>query len=244
MQLPEKLELAPIVEATFELRFQPAKESAADLLVGMLYSNNGLQAYQQRVRALPVANVPRSIRDSDPNLKYLASHQLSGSGSHLMVGDHVLGLSCTAYDGWDELKKSVKILLEAAKGTNLIGPVERYSLKAMNILPTPVGKALEALNARFEIAGRKAEEQGFHFRTEFVSERLTTIIELAPNANVTIEGQVKSGTLITLDTIRSSDAEEIWSKSDKCLHEVHTELKTLFFSLLTEATIETLKPTW
>jgi uncharacterized protein (TIGR04255 family) len=244
MTLPEKLGRAPIVEATFELRFQPAKESAADLLVGMLYSDPSLPAYRQRVRTLPVANVPRSIRDSDPNLKYLASHQLSGDGRHLMIGDRVLGVSKTHYEGWAELQASVKVLLQAARRTDLIGAIERYSLKALNILPVAAGEALDALNGKFEIAGRKATEQGFHFRTEFVTGRLTTIVELATNAKVTVDGQLKSGLLIALDTIRGSDAAEIWTDTDGCLREAHDELKGLFFSLLTKNIIEALEPSW
>ena len=240
LSLPEKLDRPPIVEAAFELRFEPRKESAADLLVGLLYTS--LKSYQQRVQALPAANVPRPIRDTDPRLRYLASHQLSGDGEHVLIGDRALSLSKTKYRGWRELKESIKALLQAARGTELIGLLERYSLKAVNILPVEPGQALGSLNAKFEIANRPAAEQGFQFRTEFVSGELTTIIEIAANANVTIEGQVKSGMLIGVDTVRSKGAEGLWDDMERRLEELHSELKNLFFELLTPATIKALGP--
>lgn len=220
------------------------KEAAADLLFGMFYANPKLTQYRQKVQTLPVANVPRQFREGDPNLKYLASHQLSSDGSHIMVGDHVLGLSQTRYRGWSELKNSVKVMLQVARGTQLIGSVERYSLKALNVLPVEYGSALEKINGKFEIAGRIATDKGFHFRTEFTTEQVTTIVEITTNAKVAIDNQVRAGMLITLDTIQSANAESIWSDLDSCLEKVHWELKSLFFNLLTEETIESFGPTW
>jgi uncharacterized protein (TIGR04255 family) len=161
-----------------------------------------------------------------------------------VIGDRVLGVSKTKYHGWSELKDSAKIVLEVAQQTKLIGAVERYSLKAVNILSVEGGSALEKLNGKFEIAGRNATDRGFRFRTEFVSNELTTIAEIATNASVTVDGQLKSGMLITLDTLRAEGAEQIWNDTDACLERVHIELKSLFFDLLTPATIQSLEPTW
>ncbi len=242
MLLPQKLARPPIVEAAFELRFEPRKQSAADLLVGLLYSSPSLKSYQQRVHALPAASMPRPIRDNDPRLRYLASHQLSGDGEHVLIGDRVLGLSKTKYRGWGELKESIKALMQAARGTELLGSLERYSLKALNILPVEPSGALGSLNAKFEIANGPAPEQGFQFRTEFVSGEFTTIVEIAASANLTIEGQVKSGMLISVDTVRSKGAEGIWDDMERRLEELHRELKHQFFELLTPATVKALGP--
>ena len=113
----------------------------------------------------------------------------------------------------------MKTLLRAARETELIGTLERYSLKAVNILPIEAGKALAALNAKFEVANRPASEQGFQFRTEFSSGELTTIIELIANANVTVEGQVKSGLLIGVESSprrkRSTERRKKWGRSPR-----------------------------
>jgi uncharacterized protein (TIGR04255 family) len=241
-RLPEKLGRAPIIEAAFELRFQPSKEGAADILLGLLYTK--LEQYRQKVQALPVASVPRPMRESEPNLRYLATHQLSGNRTHLLIGDRVLGMTRTSYLGWRNFKEGVKAVLRAAQETDLIGKVERYSLKATNLLPSEPGQVLDALNARFEIAGRAATQYGFHFRTEFVSGELTTIVEITTNANVLVEAQSKFGMLVTLDTIRASGADAIWTEAEGRVEELHVELKELFFNLLTPATIEGLEPVY
>lgn len=54
-KLPEKLRKQPVVEAIFELRFAPAKESVGDILVGMIYSK--FPAYE-KIEPLPIASVP------------------------------------------------------------------------------------------------------------------------------------------------------------------------------------------
>ncbi|SRR5229473_6705637 len=241
-RLPAKLGKAPVVEVTFEVRFSPAKESTGDVLIGLLYSK--FPDYQ-KVETLPVAAVPRDVRDNDPNLRYLASHRLSTGAKSINVGDRVVVVSDGGpYQGWRDFLPHIAKVLDVVRQTGLAQTVERYSLKFVNVLPPRDGKQLEQINGRFEIAGRLAPEQGFRFRTEIVSGNFTTIIELIPNARTTSQTESREGLLVLVDTIRMLSVEDIWDNSIPRLDELHELLKSAFFELLTVETINSLDPVW
>lgn len=241
---PAKLTTIPILEAIFEVRFSPVTEGAGDVLVGLLYS--GFPDYS-KVIALPAAAIPREARDRDPNLRYQPSHQLAGEKNRIQIGDRVVSLSEGApYGGWGTLRSQILTLIAAVKATKLVGGVERYSLKYVNLIEAEVGKQLSRINGKFEVAGAPASEQGFRFRTELVSDGFTSIVEIIPGAVVQIAAPAssKSGILVQVDVVRMSSVEDIWQDAQPRLEELHRKAKTLFFSILTKDTIDSLGPTW
>lgn len=169
--LPKRLENPPLIESVFELRFEPSQERAADLLPGVFFAK--LPSFTKLLESLPVSAIPRAVRDADPNMRFLPSHRLSGDNRFLMFGDRVLAFSqITPYPGWEKVKTGIEEALKVMKGTGFAKRVERYSLKAVNLLPVPAGKQLQTLSARFEVAGRPAEEQGFHLSNRICREEL------------------------------------------------------------------------
>ncbi|MGH7933700.1 MAG: TIGR04255 family protein [Candidatus Binataceae bacterium] len=243
--LPKRLERPPLVEAIFELRFASERESVGDLLPGLLYRN--LQSSYERVEALPLANVPREIREKDPNLKYLPSRQFSGGSRRILVGDHVVAISQRRpYEGWHSFRDHIIGLATYLKDTDLIQNVERYSLKGLNVVPSSQGGQLGLLNAKFEIEGRPAPEKGFHFRTEIESGELLIIVEIAPNATVQYPDQEQpTGLLISVDGIGIvTSTSEFWVQSPNEIDELHDCVKRHFFGLLTSDALEVLGPIW
>jgi len=241
-KLPEKLVKAPLLETVFEIRFRPSKQSASELLLGLLYSK--LPEYQELQR-LPVADVPRQIRDSDPNLQYAASHGLSSDTRHILVGDRVVAFSQTApYVSWTDFQQRIVKVIAAVRETNLIEKTERYSLKAINLIEAEEGSQLSVLNGRFEIAGRTATDRGFHFRSEFLDDNVLTILEITGGAKLSVRSETKSGLLIQLDSIRTNETEGIWDEPQLRVDQLHVILKQLFFNTLTAETINRFEPVW
>jgi uncharacterized protein (TIGR04255 family) len=242
--LPHELRKAPLVESIFEFRFSSTREPLAEILVGLLYA--GLPEDQTKLEPLPLANVPREIREKDANLRYLASHRLNYANNHISVGDHMLAFSQTIpYGGWAQFQDHVERMLRASLDTKLIQTIDRYSLKAVNIVPAQEGAQLSLLNGRFEVGGNPAPERGFRFRTELISEDLTTILEIITGANASLpNGEIRSGLLVQLDALRQSEAEGIRTDPGARLRQLHDSLKSTFFSLFTELTIRAFEPVW
>jgi uncharacterized protein (TIGR04255 family) len=241
-KLPQRLKKAPVVEAVFELRFAPVKESAGDVLVGLLYS-----AFQnfQTIEPLPLSSIPREAREKDDHLRYLASHRLTGDGRHLIVGDRVVGLAYSpVYKGWTSFQGEIRELLAAVHETKLIQNPERISIKFVNIVPALPDKQLSILNARFEIANQMAPERGFRFRTEVASGEYITIIEIVTNTAANLPEGVRSGLLLNVDTLRTAAIQDIWKTPAEYLDQLHAIVRQVFFSLLTTEALNDLGPEW
>jgi uncharacterized protein (TIGR04255 family) len=241
-KLPEKLKHPPVVEAIFELRFAPAKESVGDILVGILYSQFG---GFQKIEPLPLATVPREVRDKNPNLQYLASHRLAGDGKHIIVGDRVVGFGYSpTYQGWTRFREEIVCLLTAVRKTDLVTTAERYSLKYINLLAATPQEQLSLLNARFELAGQPLSHEGFRFRTERHDDGIITIVELITGARVQLPDDNREGLLLTVDTICGESPNKVLDEPYRYLDQLHLSAKATFFGLLTDDTMNVLGPEW
>jgi len=146
--LPEKLRKPPVVECIFEVRFPPAKEGAGELLTGLLYSKLG---DFEKIDALPAANIPAPVRETDPNLRYTFARRLSHGNERVFVGDRSAAFSQVGeYGGWTQFRAKCTRFLRALDETRLLGTMERYSLKFTNVIDS---KSLAPLNAHFELGG-------------------------------------------------------------------------------------------
>lgn len=243
LKLPHHLARAPLAEVTFELRFKPAQSSIAQLLPGLVFAKLG--GKYGRSEATPFASFPPQIREIDPNLRYQPEYRLSGDTASVLIGERVAGVSTTApYEGWRHFRPRVLEFLEILQTSQLIEKVERFSIKATNIIPAPGGQ-FDLLNLRLEIGGIKPSENGFRLRTEISDKTLVRIIEIATNATIQFRsGETMSGLLLSLDCVRILEGEDFWSIHTKAIDEVHDQLKELFFGLITQASLESLGPSY
>nr|WP_281720290.1 TIGR04255 family protein [Nitrosomonas nitrosa] len=239
---PQVLRNSPLREVIFQLRFIPSQPEAGDLLPGLLYP--ALHKEYSDMMTLPVATVPRQIRNQNPEMRYMASHRFS-SGSHsVQIGDHSVLLQTTEYPGWSEFKNKVVTLLDALKKTEIVKQVERFSFKYINLIAASESeRQLQFLKVHIELSGRTPNEKGFLLREESIEGKFITVTQVAPNttAKVSTLAHEISGLLIDVDTIRQV-GNEFWTDHVSLLEEGHAIAKRNFFSLLTEATLQKLEP--
>ena len=233
---------SPLRQAIFELRFVPTIATAGDLLPGILYSV--LKDDYSEVLPLPMASVPRNIRDLNPDLKYQPSHRLSSGPHSVQIGDCSVLLHTTEYPGWDNFKQRIESLIDALNQTGLVKQIERFSFKYTNLIEASKSeKQLPLLNMQIELTGRAPNEIGFLLRSEHSEEKFTTILQIAPNTSVKIPPTNKeiSGLMIDVDTIRNV-GNELWTNHASILDEGHLVAKQYFISLLTESAFQRLQP--
>lgn len=233
---------SPLREAIFELRFVPATPTAGDLLLGVLHSF--LKKEYPEVLALPMANVPRNIRDQNPDLKYQPSHRLIGGPHSVQIGDYSVLLGTIEYPGWDNFKLRIESLIDALNQTGFVKQIERFSFKYINLIEAAKSeKQLPLLNLKIELTGMAPNEIGFLLRSECSEGKFTTIFQIAPNVSIKIppKNTEISGLMIDVDTI-SNVGNELWMNHASILEEGHLVAKKNFLSLLTKSTLERLKP--
>lgn len=243
--MPVALGKSPLVEVIFEIRFETTAPAVGDLLPGLLYS--GLKAQYPETEPLPIASIPRQIRDQQTELLYHPSHRLKGEHRMLQVGDRVVSLHTTEYPGWTVFKQWVQVATNAVKETGLLRQIERFSFKYVNVIEAAASDLqLSFLDARIEVTGQTPLERGFRLRFERDNGPFVTIVEIMTHgkAKRRSDHQLVSGLLLAVDTIRDGVGNEYWTNQNTLIEDGHAVAKDIFYNLITEPTLQRLEPVW
>ncbi|MDP2699294.1 TIGR04255 family protein [Thalassospira sp.] len=132
MSLPSKLKEDFIVEALLELRFQ--SDELPEVIMAKLI--DGLEVEKFSRHQLPIADIPWSIRQQDPNLKHQPTVVFISADKKLQfkVGPSVLSVhNLGKYGGWDKVSK---IFAKSAQliCTKFQSKIVRCGLRYVNIV--------------------------------------------------------------------------------------------------------------
>jgi uncharacterized protein (TIGR04255 family) len=241
-RLPKALRKTPLLEAVFELRFRPAVPSAGDLLPGLLFRD--FRADYPKVEQLPVATIPREMREKDADLLHQPTHRLVGTSSAMQIGERVVSLTMLyPYPGWTRFKEQVLRLLHSVGRTELIRECERFAFRYINIIPAAAGgPQLPRLTVRLDWPGHGMTERGLRLRFERDVGDFVTIVQITPEVTGKVGETSVSGLLVDVDTLRTKVSTAFWDAEPELLENAHQVAKQTFYSLLTDATLESLEP--
>ena len=242
-KIPVRLKKEPLLEAVWEVRFSGTKPSVADLLPGMLFK--ALPGKYGNIVRLPAADIPAPVVEHDRNLRYVPKIRLENGNQAVQIGEHVVSLSCRRpYSGWEIFSRDIRSLAEAVKRTGLIGGIERFSLKYIDLieLEQPVG--LGCLNLELKLGEYEISKRPVQLRTEIKEGDLIHIVQIVSPAEVglSVDGKRFKGVLLDIDTIKPLSENESWSALDSRLDDVHLACKKMFFSLMKPETVNKLEP--
>jgi len=242
-RIPVRLKKEPLLEAIWEIRFSGVQSPVADLLPGMLFKS--FPGKYGKASKLPVADIPAPVIEHDPNLRYVPKIRLEGAHQTIQIGDRVVSLSRRRpYSGWATFSADIRELAQAVQETGLVGRLERFSLKYIDLieLEKPVG--LAHLNLELKMGGYDLAAQPVQLRAEIEENDLIHIIQIISPAEVLLPGTVRplKGVLVDIDSIRPMAEGESWDVLYERLDEVHVSCKKMFFNILKPGTIEALEP--
>jgi len=242
-QIPKKLKKEPLVEAIWELRFSSSRPSIPELLPGLIYGAIG--ASYPKVERLPTAKLPSTILHQDPALRYIPTVRLVGDPYSILMGEHVVTLSCRRpYRGWDEFESKILELVRMLNEAGLIDKPERFSLKYINLISFDNGATLEPLDVDLKIGSHELTSRPVHLRTEVKEDEFLHVIQIASPANIKLSPKEHlSGILVNIDTIFKPTRNDFWSGFDNLLRKAHLLSKNWFFNnILKDDTIERFEP--
>lgn len=241
--LPLRLGKPPLVDALFEIRFEPSKGDISQLLPGLFYAKLGSD--YTRSETLPLSGIPPEFRSQDRSLQYQYLWRLIGPSAAISVGDRCAGVSSLPpYQGWSSFLPRITAFLEVLRESALVTRLERYSLKFVNVLTVPTASQLDLVNLEILIGGNVPSPTGFHLRTEMNDENAVRIVEIIPHASVKVHsGDTKNGLLVSIDCIRAVTSGEFSELTPSAMERMHHDLKEVFFGLLKPATLQALEPT-
>jgi uncharacterized protein (TIGR04255 family) len=184
------------------------------------------------------------MREHDA-LLYRVSHRLVGYSETLAFGDRVISFSSQSYPGWSVFKQESSMLARALLDTGLLASVERFSFRYLNVFSeVEIGRRLSMLNLRLEVAGSAPSETGLQLRFEQQSGDFRTIVNVWPDAaaKLRVDSTSRRGLLLDVDTVYSGPLPTFFEDCPSLLEEAHVTLKSTFFSMLTNETLESLGP--
>lgn len=249
---PLKLNAAPIVEATVEIRFDTSLP--LDAVFGVAYTT--LKDKYPITEQLPVMQLPSEARANDLVLRYQPYYKLSGeSPLHIGIGGKVVSVTYTRhqqnkdthYPGWTNFiaEEAADIINKVL--TNLPGKkVERLGIRYQDFF-----KSINIFDGGTEPTFNypTREIQNLLIKTSIHEKNMVHDVTLSNNANLNMrpfEGkQVETGSILDIDTsithFKSDDFNDI-ENIKKILTYAHDANKELFYETLTEAFISKLNP--
>jgi uncharacterized protein (TIGR04255 family) len=240
--LPTKLKEDAIVEALFEIRFEPPTTAIPELFFGKLAESwRGFSSHR-----LPAADFPAPMKRLDENLRYQPSFELRDVSGNRFVrfGSFVFTYHQLApYPGWDvfgrELKNAAAALFSAIPNIS----IKRMGLRYINALEVKHGVfGVDQLKLSIKTGGADLKESlNLNYLVPLANECSAMVRLATPDL---IQGNLpeRSSFIFDIDVFTSGkfEASSVTAAKD-WLDKAHKEEKTIFFSLLREDIIEQLR---
>ena len=248
IRLPKKLGREPLIDAIFELRLSN-EDAVADVLPGFLFGrlDGGV-----KIERLPQHELPKPIRDRDPNLRFSALMRLHWDQYVINIGDRVVGIGCKLpYPGWDAgFRPTIDKILELIGQLNLITAVTRHSIKYVNIVEAEtedIADQLSKIRLSMSLGDEPIVRDKINLRIERTDGDIIHVVSLVTGATAkSTEGNLmRTGIVVDVDTIVNlpdTSYADWHSMLSENLNDLRLSNKETFFKCLTKQTIVDMEP--
>jgi uncharacterized protein (TIGR04255 family) len=129
-----KIEPAPLLEVSAEIRFGRKKDVLVEKLISQAYDICADLGATAPAETLMASYVPMPVRDSDPNLRDQPLYRFRLDESTLVViGSNVVGIGSTPkYSGWRSFSDKLDKLFTQFLDSGLIAEINRIGLRYVN----------------------------------------------------------------------------------------------------------------
>lgn len=232
LELPKSIEKCPIIDALVEIRFDTSVPSSA--IFGIIY--NELKDKYKNVENLPILQLPESVRNSDPNLKFKPFYRISNDKFVVQIGPDVLTIgSYPIYQGWDVFSKEIFNIIEKLNDLNIIDSFYRLALRYINFFEENIFRNIDL---KILMRNNEIEYKNTVLRTEIEHNLFKSSVQIANNAN----HSGRNGSIIDIDTHLEHNLQDFFNCKEELLNNAHYSEKQLFYSLLNKSFLKKLNP--
>lgn len=243
--VPTKLGKEPLIDVVCGVSFDSDTPVDA-FLPGLLLPK--LTGMKPKFEALPAAQLPQVVRDSDPNLQNTPLMRVViDERFTILIGSKWLGVGCQMpYAGWTSFKEIIQTVFSVIQEISVINSIERHSLKYVDFIENDdEKKSLSRFNLKIEIAGRKLSNEATQFRTEIIEPPFLHAATIVSSAIATrINGVSVDGSVVDVDThrIEKFSVNDFLTQLPQLLDDIHHTNKVFFFDLLGQTELQKLDP--
>lgn len=240
-RIPSKLDNCPIIESVLEIRFDSTYDRS--IVFPILYSaiNNDFLA----PIPLPILQIPENIKAQDPNLVYQPYYRLTlkdDKNVSLQIGPRVIAFCFTQnYSGWDSFKSYVLKYVGIIQKTNIIKKVLRMGFRVINFFEWDIYK--KGMELKISLSDSEIPYMETALKTKFTHGIYESTLNILNNATLNNVQGKRDGSVIDIDTCTVC-CDDFFSEISKYMDEAHHVEKEIFFNLLTDDLINTLRPSY
>ncbi len=242
--LPIRLATEPLVDVVFEVRFT-SSIAGSNLIPGLLLSN--FPEYKNFER-LPAADIPEVVRSSDQGLSFAPLMRMQSDRFAVSIGDKMFAVSChIPYIGWAGYKKEILRISAVVLSGPHISRLSRFALRYINLLEmTDRSAQIAAFNWQVRLGKHEAIDQSTLVRMEIRQGSHIHALQVATGVAAQTAAGSKHGAIVDVDSYCECDVlpQDFIANLDNSLTSLHQENHQIFFSMLTEATLKSLGPTY
>ncbi len=242
--IPNKISPCPIVDATFEVRFDASVPAGA--VYGLVY--NALKGKFPNQIQLQTVNLPEQMRLLNPALLYQPQFRLEGEGLAAMIGPNVFAVGMVGeYPGWQDLSVAFTETLKLLKTSGVVKTAHRFGLHYVNFFRHNI---LNDLTLAIQVEKELLSGESTFFKTVLPCDgyklqlQVMTDIKIALRAPVANLKQGDPGSMIDIDCYQEypSTDTDFLAAATSFMESAHTGEKQVFFSLLTDDYLKKLDP--
>jgi uncharacterized protein (TIGR04255 family) len=236
--LPSKIEVCPIVEAIFELRF--TSRETWTTMPGLLYDK--IRERYPTQKQLELASVPEEVRNRDQGLARQPLVMFGNDDFAVHFGPRVIALVTkpNQYPGWSVIEQELNWLLERLRATRIIDELERLGVRYVDFFQENIFNNL-ILNVA--IGGQTLEGE---LRLAVVLKPGSFIMRIvATNAAIVGIGlEARNGSVFDVDVWLNSLDFDLFNNGIDKFRQAHLLVKQCFFGLAKPEFLISLKPSY
>jgi uncharacterized protein (TIGR04255 family) len=237
-RLPRKITPCPIEEAIIEIRFELKPHIPEDAVFGLVF--NAVGDNFPKVEKLQILELPLQIRSSDENLKYKPHYRLQNEKYILQIGPRVVSLVAKRpYQGWGDFYSNLKKNVESIQGLNIIESVKRLGLRYVDYFNT---KVFDNIDLSITTSQGSLVTPETQLRTTLKDGQFNILLQVINDAMVSTNEKPKKGSVLDVDISLEKFEGNFFDEYKKLIENAHELEKRLFFSLLQDEFLKTLKP--
>lgn len=243
--IPRRLRREPLIEVIWQAVFDdPLDVPLAEANLGILYADLRNLSSKWQIRRLPAAQIPPSITEQDPNLRYTVKYRIEATDDPVLyqVGDRIVSVNCRRpYVGWDAFKQRILHVQRLLAENGLVSGPDHHALRYLDLIQKEDMVDLNGLRLNLTIGDQTIDKQPLHLRVELPYRGPNHVLQIITSAQVQLKEGVQQGILIDLETRASAFRD--WSRIPEQVEHLHSASKSMFFEqILKPEVIERFEP--
>ena len=234
IKLPQQITPCPITEAVVEIRFE--SKIPGEVIPGLLFTKFGTAL--RDMQKLPILDLPSSLIEHDPNLRFSPQYKATMGDYVIQFGPRCVSVACVGeYKGWSDFSAKIQVVFSGIFELGIIDKSLRLGVRYISFLNNM--DIFPNLSIDLNVAGNSLIGQSNIIRSEFEIETFKCALQIA---NTSI-ANFQQGSSIDID-ILTVDSAEITSNYSSLIDNAHTLEKKIFFNLLKDDFLKSLKPVY